>query len=60
MSAPWLKSQTSGIVSEVIIVVAAVVYYRHHYYHLFPCDCFLFNICGNVPGSHAMLGEKNN
>lgn len=64
MSPPQLKTQTSGTASEpvliiVVIVVAVVFYYYNHYYHHFLCDCFLFDICGNVPDSHAMLGDKN-
>lgn len=62
MSPPQLKSQTSGTASEavfIIVVPVVVYYYYHHYYYHFLCDCFLFGICGNVPGSHAMTGEKN-
>lgn len=62
MSPPQLKTQTSGTASKsvLIIVVAVVFYYYNHYYNNFLCDCFLFDICGNAPDSHAMLGDKTN
>lgn len=63
MSARQLKSQTSGTVSQAVFTIAVAVvivyYYCHRYYHNFLCDCFLFGVCGNVPGSYATLGEKN-
>lgn len=50
MLPPQPKTKTSGTASEsvLIIVVTVVFYYYNNFYHRFLCDCFKFDICGNV------------